>query len=111
VKYEIRGLSLNVKKSGSGEPALMFLNYWGGTSRTWNKVVAELKDRFTTVAYDARGWGQSDKSVAGYTLADLADEALSLIQTLGTGPLRIWRIKHVSKNACQLNHELRGPLA
>ncbi len=83
MKYEVRGLSLNVEKSGSGEPALVFLHYWGGTSRTWNKVAAELKDRFTTVAYDIRGWGQSDKSAAGYTLADLADETLSLIQTLG----------------------------
>ena len=83
MKYEVRGLSLNVEKGGSGELALVFLHYWGGTSRTWNKVVAELKDRFTTVTYDARGWGQSDKSAAGYTLADLADEALSLIQTLG----------------------------
>lgn len=83
MQYEIRGLSLNVEKSGSGELALVFLPYWGGTSRTWNKVAAELKDRFMTVAYDVRGWGQSDKSAAGYTLADLADEALSLIQTLG----------------------------
>jgi pimeloyl-ACP methyl ester carboxylesterase len=83
MKYEVQGLSLNVEKSGSGEPTLVFLPYWGGTSRTWNKVIAELKDRFTTVAYDPRGWGQSDKSAAGSTLADLADEALSLIQTLG----------------------------
>jgi len=83
VRYEVRGLSLNVEKSGSGEPALVFLPYWGGTSRTWNDVVAELKDGFTTVAYDPRGWGQSDKSAAGYTLADLADETLSLIQILG----------------------------
>jgi pimeloyl-ACP methyl ester carboxylesterase len=36
-----------------------------------------------TVAYDARGWGQSDKAPAGYKLADLADEALSPIKTLG----------------------------
>ncbi len=83
MKYEVRGLSLNVEKNGSGEPTLVFLHYWGGTLRTWNKVVAELKNRFTTVAYDVRGWGQSDKSAAGYTLADLADEALSLMETLG----------------------------
>ncbi len=82
MKYEVRGLSLNVERSGSGEPALVFLPYWGGTSRTWSKVIAELKDRFTTVAYDPRGWGQSDKSPAGYTLNDLADEALSLVETL-----------------------------
>ncbi len=83
MRYEVQGLSLNVEKSGSGEPALVFLHYWGGTSRTWNTVAAALKDRFMTVAYDVRGWGQSDKSAAGYTLADLADETLSLIQTLG----------------------------
>lgn len=83
MRYEVRGLSLNVEKCGSGEPALVFLPYWGGTLRTWNNVVAELKDGFTTVVYDPRGWGHSDKSAAGYTLADLADETLSLIQILG----------------------------
>ena len=45
--------------------------------------MAELQGKFTTVAYDARGWGQSDKNPAGYKLADLADEALALIEKLG----------------------------
>jgi pimeloyl-ACP methyl ester carboxylesterase len=35
------------------------------------------------VAYDARGWGKSDKTLAGYKLVDLADEALSLVKALG----------------------------
>ena len=82
MKYNIQGLSINVERSGSGSPTLVFLHYWGGTSRTWNKVVTELQDKYATVAYDMRGWGQSDKSVAGYTLADLADEALAVIRTL-----------------------------
>ena len=83
MNYEIRGLSLYVEKCGSGEPAIVFLHYWGGTSRTWNKVVAQLQSKFTTVAYDARGWGRSDRRAAGYKLSDLADEALSLIERLG----------------------------
>jgi pimeloyl-ACP methyl ester carboxylesterase len=83
VNYEIRGLSLYVEKRGSGEPVIVFLHYWGGTSRTWSKVVAQLQGKFTTVAYDARGWGRSDKRAAGYRLSDLADEALSLIERLG----------------------------
>lgn len=82
MKITIRGLALNVEKRGSGEPAIVFLHYWGGTSRTWTKVVAELQGKFTTVAYDARGWGQSDKPPVGYKLTDLADEALSLIKEL-----------------------------
>jgi len=83
VNYEIRGLSLYFEKCGSGEPAIVFLHYWGGTSRTWSKVVAQLRSKFSTVAYDARGWGRSDKRAAGYKLSDLADEALSLIERLG----------------------------
>jgi pimeloyl-ACP methyl ester carboxylesterase len=83
VNHEIRGLCLNVEKRGAGEPAIVFLHYWGGTSRTWSKVVAELQGRFTTVAYDARGWGRSDKTPASYKLTDLADGALSLIEQLG----------------------------
>jgi 3-oxoadipate enol-lactonase len=83
MKHQIRGLFIHVERHGSGELAVVFLHYWGGTSRTWSKVAAELQGRFTTVAYDARGWGQSDKAVAGYKLADLADETLSLIKELG----------------------------
>jgi pimeloyl-ACP methyl ester carboxylesterase len=55
----------------------------GGTSRTWRKVTAELEGQFKTVAYDARGWGKSDKTLPGYKLADLADEALALVKALG----------------------------
>jgi pimeloyl-ACP methyl ester carboxylesterase len=82
MKYQIRGLSIHVEQHGSGEPAVVFLHYWGGTSRTWRKVAAALQGKFATVAYDARGWGQSDKAVVGYKLADLADETLSLIKEL-----------------------------
>ena len=81
--YQIQGLSIHAEVHGTTEPALIFLHYWGGTSRTWRKVTAELEGQFKTVAYDARGWGKSDKTLAGYKLADLADEALSLVKAVG----------------------------
>jgi hypothetical protein len=34
MKYRIGDVSLNVRESGEGEPALLFLHYWGGSSRT-----------------------------------------------------------------------------
>jgi pimeloyl-ACP methyl ester carboxylesterase len=81
--YQIHGLSIHAEVHGTAEPALVFLHYWGGTSRTWREVTAELEGQFKTVAYDVRGWGKSDKTSAGYKLADLADEALSLVKALG----------------------------
>ena len=80
---KIRGLSIHLEQHGEGNPAIVFLHYWGGTSRTWRRVAAGLQDKFRTVAYDARGWGQSDKTSAGYALNDLADEVLGLVREVG----------------------------
>jgi 3-oxoadipate enol-lactonase len=79
----IRGLSIHLEQHGEGNPAIIFLHYWGGTSRTWRRVAAGLQDKFRTVAYDARGWGQSDKASASYALNDLADEVLALVREVG----------------------------
>ncbi len=83
MKHTIGSISINVEDQGAGEPVLVFLHYWGGTSRTWNGVINYLKDGFRCIAYDQRGWGQSDKPSEGYALSDLADEVQSLIHTLG----------------------------
>lgn len=75
-------IKLHVEDLGTGAPALVFLHYWGGSSRTWRHVTQALAPAFRTIALDQRGWGQSDKPLAGYTLADLADDAQGLIESL-----------------------------
>lgn len=80
---KIRDLSIHLEQHGEGDPTLIFLHYWGGTSRTWNRVAARLQGKFRTVVYDARGWEKSDKRPAGYALNDLADEALALVREVG----------------------------
>ncbi len=39
MNYQIQGLSIHPEVHGIAEPALVFLHYWGGTSRTWRKVM------------------------------------------------------------------------
>jgi pimeloyl-ACP methyl ester carboxylesterase len=82
-KLKVNGIELNVRDQGRGEPSLLFLHYWGGSSRTWNLVIDRLKTDFRCIAYDHRGWGDSDKPEAGYSIQDLANDAEALIQTLG----------------------------
>ncbi|QXT34887.1 alpha/beta hydrolase [Sphingomonas sanguinis] len=74
---------IHFEDRGAGEPALVFLHYWGGSSRTWRHVIDRLDNQFRTVALDQRGWGQSDASEKGYALADMADDAERLIASLG----------------------------
>jgi len=76
------GINLEVSQHGAGAPALVFLHYWGGSSRTWRHVTHALTPDFRTVAIDQRGWGQSDAPATGYALADLADDAQGVVEAL-----------------------------
>ena len=82
MKYKVGDLFLNVEERGSGEPTLVFLHYWGGSRRTWSKVIDGLKDSFHCIAYDQRGWGESDAPAEAYSIADLANDAVLLIEAM-----------------------------
>ena len=79
----INGLDLKIKDTGAGDPALVFIHYWGGTSRTWDLVSAELSGHYHCVALDLRGWGESDKSAGSYDLESQADDVAAVIESLG----------------------------
>jgi pimeloyl-ACP methyl ester carboxylesterase len=83
MKYQIDDIELNVREQGQGENALLFLHYWGGSSRTWCEVIERLKNDFRCIAYDHRGWGNSDSSPSDYRIEDLAHDAQALIRKLG----------------------------
>jgi pimeloyl-ACP methyl ester carboxylesterase len=83
MKIATNGIHLDVVDEGTGKPALVFLHYWGGSSRTWRHVVAALGPDVRTIAIDQRGWGGSDAPAGGYALADLADDAAGVIAALG----------------------------
>jgi 3-oxoadipate enol-lactonase len=78
----VNDVSLFVEDRGEGTLALVFLHYWGGTHRTWDKVIKELGSGFRTIAYDTRGWGQSAPAANGYALSALADDAAALVKHL-----------------------------
>jgi pimeloyl-ACP methyl ester carboxylesterase len=75
--------TLHVEDSGDGMPALVFLHYWGGSSRTWHPVIERLSTSARCVAIDHRGWGQSSAPATGYAIGDLADDARAAITALG----------------------------
>ena len=74
---------INIVEAGSGDPALVFLHYWGGTSRTWAPVIEILSPTHRCVAIDFRGWGLSDKSAVDFKLETFADDVVGVINRLG----------------------------
>jgi pimeloyl-ACP methyl ester carboxylesterase len=74
--------ALRIAESGEGEPALVFLHYWGGSARTWHRVIDRLDGRVRCVAIDQRGWGGSVATDGQYDLAAMADDVESVTTAL-----------------------------
>jgi pimeloyl-ACP methyl ester carboxylesterase len=82
MKLTSNGISIHAEVQGDGDLTLVFLHYYGGSSRTWKYVTAKLAPDLRTVAIDHRGWGESDAPADGYGLADLAADAEGVIAAL-----------------------------
>jgi len=78
----IDGINFRVYDSEEGNPVLFFIHYWGGSSQTWNLVLAELTAHFRCITMDLRGWGESDKHATEYSLEAQADDVLAVIKSL-----------------------------
>lgn len=79
----VNGVDLNVLESGSGALGLVFLHYWGGSSRTWIPVIEHLSSDHRCIAIDFRGWGKSTKDAKDYSLGTLATDVMGIIDKSG----------------------------
>ena len=77
------GAAIQVAETGHGDPALIFLHYWGGSSRTWQDVIGRLGGRPHSIALDQRGWGGSVATDGRYDLSAMADDAEAVARTIG----------------------------
>lgn len=75
---------LHVHVRDGDQPTVVFLHYWGGSHRTWTPVIDKLGPRIGSIAYDHRGWGESNTVPGPFGLDQLADDAQRVIDTLGT---------------------------
>ncbi|MEJ7685394.1 MAG: alpha/beta hydrolase [Segetibacter sp.] len=73
---------MNFARSGSGDLALVFLHYFGGSSRTWSKVINKLNGEFRCIAVDLQGFGKSPSLGKGLSVSDSAQSVADLITTL-----------------------------
>ena len=83
-KYiKINGISIHIMIIGVGEPLILlhgFPDFWYG----WKNVINELKDDFTLIIPDMRGYNKSDKpeGVENYDIDILVDDIKALCEYL-----------------------------
>jgi pimeloyl-ACP methyl ester carboxylesterase len=78
----IHGHDMAYQMEGSGPP-LLLLHGIAGSSRTWRDVIPRLTDRFTVIALDLMGHGQSEKPIGDYSLGAFASGIRDLLEVLG----------------------------
>jgi pimeloyl-ACP methyl ester carboxylesterase len=76
------GAAFHVARSGAGPP-LLLLHGWPEFWLTWEPVMARLADRFTLLAPDLRGFGDSDKPDGPFGPDQHAADMLALLDALG----------------------------
>ena len=84
-RLSVNGVELNCRVGGSG-PALLLLHGHPQTHVMWHRVAPRLAERFTLVAADLRGYGDSAKPAAGeevYSKRTLARDNVELMRLLG----------------------------
>lgn len=84
-RLDVDGVELNCRVGGQG-PALLLLHGHPQTHVMWHRVAPRLAERFTLVAADLRGYGDSAKPDAGaeaYSKRTLAQDNVTLMRLLG----------------------------
>ena len=82
VTIRANGAAFHVARTGSGRP-LLLLHGWPEFWLTWKPVMARLADRYSLIAPDLRGFGDSDKPHGPYGPDQHTDDMLALLDALG----------------------------
>lgn len=78
-----RAPRLHRVRRGTGAPLLLIMGM-GGHHRTWGEPFLSLLEKdFDVVAYDQRGIGESERAQPGFGIADLAGDAVRVLDAVG----------------------------
>jgi pimeloyl-ACP methyl ester carboxylesterase len=78
----IHGKRLKYRLAGTG-PLVLLIHGMAGSATTWKQVMPALSERFTVLAPDLLGHGESDKTEGDYSLGAMASTLRDLIVALG----------------------------
>src|SRR4051812_48382919 len=86
-RVDANGIEVNLVVGGSG-PALLLLHGYPQTHAIWRKVAPRLAERYTVVAADMRGYGDSSKPEgmpdhSNYSKREMARDQIEAMRALG----------------------------
>lgn len=100
---ELNGARICYDVQGKGDPVLLISGF-GANRRFWKELTG-LMDGYTLITFDNRGVGETEYS-GGFTVDDLADDAVALMSHLGFGRYHVigWSMGSLIVQSMMLRH-------
>ncbi|MGI9553453.1 MAG: alpha/beta fold hydrolase [Thermodesulfobacteriota bacterium] len=81
---ESNGIKIYYETYGDGDP-LVLISGLGSPLGSWETQIPIYSKKFKVIAFDNRGVGRSEITEQGFTIEDMADDTIGLIDSLGIG--------------------------
>ena len=88
-KVRVNGIELNYVEAGSGDPLLLIMGF-GGDHLAWAFQVPAFSAKYRVISFDNRGAGQSSVPDVPYSTRMMADDAVGLLDALGSSGRTCW---------------------
>jgi haloacetate dehalogenase len=106
LRRDVDGVTLNGVIGGKGPP-LLLLHGWPQTHVLWHRIAPRLAERFTVIATDLRGYGDSSKPDGGakhveYSKRVMARDQVQLMRLLGYEQFAVIGHDRGARVACRM---------
>ncbi|MFB5268435.1 alpha/beta fold hydrolase [Paenibacillus enshidis] len=81
-KQVCEGTTIYYADEGKGDNVIVLLHGFCGSSAYWDDVIPLLSPHYRCIVPDLRGHGQSDAPKGAYSMEEMADDVLNLLQAL-----------------------------
>ena len=82
MKINIDGINVNYRREGSGDFVFLF-HGWGAPLAFYEKTIAELAVKYTVIAPEFPGFGESDEPLTPWGMAEYTEFAVKFIESFG----------------------------
>jgi len=106
------GVMVRYAVCGGGAPAVVFVHGWSCDRRYWRRQVSHFADRFTVVAVDLAGHGESGTDRPDWTMPAFGEDVVAVVTGLELPEVVL--VGHsmggdvVVETACRLRPRVRG---
>ena len=83
------GTRIYWEEHGHGDPVLLIMGL-GATLELWHRVTPMLSRTYRTILFDNRGAGRSDAPPGPYSIPEMAEDALAVLDAAGATTARVF---------------------